>query len=61
MKKYYTLHIYDSKTCETTQTELPPNGTWLTREEVEAAWLKVYNWDVEDCKEVLDTLFGEKP
>lgn len=52
--------------CESRLVKIPPNGKWLTREEVEAFVSRIvhqydYNAVYGGCELELDELFGETP
>lgn len=70
MKKLFKLYVMEELDDGTTRQyyeELPPNGKWLTREEVENAMWGCgcdgfYNQlDENSIKRELDELFGVKP
>jgi len=69
VKRYLVTETenYHGQVISMTKQELPPNGKWLTREQVEAAYklLKAYGGDGNSgyiCHKdkFLDELFGEK-
>ncbi len=63
MKKYYLIEgllASDGYVDELSRKELPPNGVWLTREDVMELLYDLQADSWKKCKQRLDTVFEKE-